>query len=157
VAPAEYVGSESCGSCHTVEFAEWRQSQHAKAMQHANAATVLGNFKEVSYEYNGITSRFFIKDGKFFVNTDGPDGKMTDYQISYTFGLDPMQQYLIAFPDGRMQALSIAWDARPADQGGTGRPGRGQGLAPDLAGQQQGRQRSASGPSSGCSGHVVAQ
>mgnify|MGYP003396908604 FL=1 len=118
VAAATYVGSEACGSCHTAEFADWQQSQHAKAMQHANADTVLGNFNDVRFEYNGITSRFFKRDGKFFVNTDGPDGKLADFEIKYTFGLDPMQQYLIAFPDGRMQALSIAWDSRPADQGG---------------------------------------
>jgi hypothetical protein len=29
-----------------------------------------------------------------------------------------LQQYLIAFPSGRYQALSIAWDSRPNDQGG---------------------------------------
>ena len=115
---ADYVGSEACGSCHKVEFAEWRQSQHAKAMQHADPSSVLGQFNNVGFEYNGITSRFFMKDGKYMVNTDGPDGEMTDFEISYTFGLDPMQQYLIAFPDGRMQALSIAWDTRPTEQGG---------------------------------------
>lgn len=115
---ADYVGSEACGSCHKIEFAEWRQSQHAKAMQHANAATVLGDFNDASYLYNGITTRFFMKGGRFFVNTDGPDGQMADYEIGYTFGLDPMQQYLIEFSDGRMQALSIAWDTRPAEQGG---------------------------------------
>ena len=36
----------------------------------------------------------------------------------YTFGVDPLQQYLIEFPDGRLQALSIAWDSRPKDKGG---------------------------------------
>ena len=34
------------------------------------------------------------------------------------FGIDPLQQYLIEFPDGRIQALSIAWDTRPKEQGG---------------------------------------
>jgi predicted CXXCH cytochrome family protein len=38
--------------------------------------------------------------------------------VKYTFGIDPLQQYLIEFPDGRIQALSIAWDSRPKDQGG---------------------------------------
>ena len=52
------------------------------------------------------------------VRTDGPDGTLHDYEITHTFGVDPLQQYLITFPDGRRQALSIAWDARPAAQGG---------------------------------------
>ena len=36
----------------------------------------------------------------------------------YTFGVDPLQQYLIAFPDGRLQALGIAWDSAAQGQGG---------------------------------------
>ncbi len=58
------------------------------------------------------------RDGKFFVNTDGPDGKLHDYEIKYAFGVHPLQQYLVEFPGGRMQALSIAWDSRPKGQGG---------------------------------------
>ena len=58
------------------------------------------------------------RDGKFFVNTDGPDGKLADYEIKYAFGVRPLQQYLIELPGGRMQALGIAWDSRPKAQGG---------------------------------------
>ena len=39
-------------------------------------------------------------------------------EIAYTFGVYPLQQYLIAFPGGRLQALGIAWDSRPKEQGG---------------------------------------
>ncbi|MBP7369988.1 MAG: NapC/NirT family cytochrome c [Arenimonas sp.] len=115
---AEYLGSETCAGCHQKEFTAWKSSQHAKAMQHADAKTMLGDFNQVKFTYNGITSLFFQRDGKYYVNTDGPDGKMTDFLISYTFGLDPIQQYLIEFPDGRLQALSIAWDSRPKEQSG---------------------------------------
>jgi Cytochrome c554 and c-prime len=52
------------------------------------------------------------------VRTDGPDGALHDYPIAYTFGVYPLQQYLIAFPGGRLQALGSAWDSRPKDQGG---------------------------------------
>ena len=72
------IGSEACGSCHRVQFAAWQQSQHAKAMQHADATSVLGDFGDVRHEYNGVTTRFFMADGKYMVNTDGPDGGMTD-------------------------------------------------------------------------------
>ena len=40
------------------------------------------------------------------------------FEIKYTFGVDPLQQYLIEFADGRVQALSIAWDSRPKEKGG---------------------------------------
>ncbi|OAF14767.1 hypothetical protein AXW67_17505 [Bradyrhizobium neotropicale] len=87
-------------------------------MQHATAASVLGNFDDASFDYFGVHSRFFKRDDKFFVETDGPDGKLATFEVKYTFGIDPLQQYLIEFPDGRVQALSIAWDSRPKNQGG---------------------------------------
>ena len=52
------------------------------------------------------------------MRTDGPDGKLADFEIKYTFGVEPLQQYLIELPSGRMQALSIAWDARPKSENG---------------------------------------
>jgi predicted CXXCH cytochrome family protein len=113
-----FVGSETCAGCHRSEAALWHASQHSHAMAHATEATVLGDFNDASFDYHGVTSRFLRKDGKFFVETDGPDGKLAMFEVKYTFGLDPLQQYLVEFPDGRVQALALAWDARPKDQGG---------------------------------------
>jgi len=118
IAPATFAGSEACASCHHAEADLWNTSQHKHAMQHATAATVLGNFDGASFDYYGVHSRFFKKDGKFVVETDGPDGNLAPFEVKYTFGVDPLQQYLIEFPDGRLQALSIAWDNRPKDEGG---------------------------------------
>lgn len=113
-----FVGSAACGACHQGEMAAWRGSHHDLAMAEATEQSVLGNFDNVTFSHGGITSRFFRRDGRFFVHTDGADGKLADFQIRYTFGFYPLQQYLIAFPDGRMQALGIAWDSRPKDKGG---------------------------------------
>jgi predicted CXXCH cytochrome family protein len=117
-APLEFVGAETCRGCHAQEFDAWRGSDHDLAMQPATATTVLGDFADARYTYNTVTSRFFRRGEQFFVNTDGPDGKLLDYPIRYVFGIRPLQQYLIEFPDGRMQALSIAWDTRPKEKGG---------------------------------------
>ena len=87
-------------------------------MQPANDSTVLGDFNDARFTRAGITSRFYRRDGKFVVSTDGPDGAIHDYRIKFTFGVSPLQQYLIEFPGGRLQALGIAWDSRPRDQGG---------------------------------------
>ncbi len=113
-----YVGARACAECHSVEYRHWQDSQHAKAMQPVTAQTVLGDFNDVPFTYAGITSTFFRRDGKFMVRTDGPGGQLQDYEIAYTFGVYPLQQYLIGFPDGRYQALGIAWDSRPKQQGG---------------------------------------
>ena len=116
--PATFVGRDRCAGCHQAETAAWRGSHHDLAMQEATSDTVLGNFDNASIVHFGVTSTFFRKDGKFFVRTDGPDGSLHDYAIAYAFGVYPLQQYLIAFPGGRYQALPLAWDSRPKDQGG---------------------------------------
>ena len=67
----------------------FRGSHHDRAMQEATEQTVLGDFNNAKFPYAGVTSRFFKRDGKFFVNTDGPDGKLRDYEIKYTFGVTP--------------------------------------------------------------------
>ena len=71
---ATYVGDQSCQGCHSKEFDLWKQSDHFKAMEPANDSTVLGDFNNVSLTADGITSRFFRKEGKYFINTQGPDG-----------------------------------------------------------------------------------
>jgi predicted CXXCH cytochrome family protein len=117
-APAEYVGSKACVQCHKTEFDAWKGSHHELAMQHASAASVLGDFSPGRHTYNGVTTTFSKRGDRFYVNTDGPDGKLRDYEIKYTFGVYPLQQYLVEFPGGRLQALGVAWDARPKNEGG---------------------------------------
>ncbi|WP_437957573.1 multiheme c-type cytochrome [Sorangium sp. So ce119] len=117
-AAAGFVGSDRCAPCHAEEHAAWKGSQHARAMQHASAATVLGNFEGARLQYAGQVHRFDRQDGKYWVTTDGPDGQLHRYEVLYTFGVDPLQQYLVAGPGGRLQALPFAWDARPRARGG---------------------------------------
>jgi predicted CXXCH cytochrome family protein len=88
------------------------------AMEPAADSTVLGDFRDATFTYGAVVSRFFRRDGAFVVRTDGPDGVPAEYKVEYTFGVAPLQQYLVAFPGGRMQALSIAWDSRPRAEGG---------------------------------------
>src|SRR5262252_11247233 len=117
-AAPHFVGSETCAGCHRAQADLWRGSQHRRAMAHATDETVRADFNDTGFDYAGVHSRFFRQDGKFLVETDGPDGKLATFEVKYTFGIDPLQQYLIEFPDGRIQALSIAWDSRSRDQGG---------------------------------------
>jgi len=118
VAAATYVGTAACTQCHAKEHAAWQGSQHERAMQVAGEKTVLGDFSGAKFTHGGVTSTFFRRDGKFLVNTDGPDGKLADFQVEYTFGVDPLQQYLVALPGGRLQPLGVAWDARAKAAGG---------------------------------------
>jgi len=116
--PAIFVGTERCVSCHDTTAVAWRGSQHDLAMQDATDATVLGDFDGAKLEHFGVTSTFLKRHGAFVVHTDGPDGTLGEYEIAYTFGVYPLQQYLVRFPDGRLRALGLAWDTRPAAEGG---------------------------------------
>jgi tetratricopeptide (TPR) repeat protein len=116
--PQAYVGGAACASCHAKEHEAWKGSHHDRAMAEATDVSVLGNFGGAKFIHAGVATTFFKRNGRFFVNTDGPDGKLADFEIRYTFGFTPLQQYLVEFPGGRLQALGIAWDSRPKEQGG---------------------------------------
>ena len=115
---AHFVGSAACGTCHTSETQAWKGSHHAHAMLEANADNVQGDFHERQVTFAGVTTTFSQRDGKYSVNTDGPDGQLQDYEVKFTFGFTPLQQYLVELPGGRLQSLPIAWNTRPRDEDG---------------------------------------
>jgi tetratricopeptide (TPR) repeat protein len=115
---ATFVGSESCAACHPSEHADWRMSQHRAAMQEPDDRSVLGRFDGASLRKGAVETVFSRRGGTFIIRTEGPDGKADDFAVKYVFGVYPLQQYLLELPGGRLQAFGLAWDARPAAQGG---------------------------------------
>ncbi len=105
-----YIGAVKCSECHQKEFSLWQQSHHYYSMMEAYDSTVLGNFEDQVLISRGITTRFFKKGSQFMVNTAGRNGDMENFRIMYTFGFDPLQQYLVELEDGKIQALRYAWD-----------------------------------------------
>jgi len=113
-----YVGEMTCAGCHSEEAKKWSDSHHALAMQPASEKTVFGDFNDARFTKDGVTSTFYKKNGAFYVHTDAADGQLRDFKLPYTFGVFPLQQYLVPFPGGRLQSLGIAWDSRAREQGG---------------------------------------
>jgi predicted CXXCH cytochrome family protein len=119
VLPApRFLGAKTCGGCHHDELNRWTGSHHELAMQPATDRTVLADFNNANFFTAGLTSSFFRRSKRFMVRTDGPDGALHDYEIKFTFGVYPLQQYLIAMPGGRLQSFGIAWDSRSRESGG---------------------------------------
>ena len=110
VAPATMVDEQQCQGCHSEQVKDWQGSHHQLAMQEANAETMLGDFNNVTFKAENETTRFSRKGDEFWVNTPGIDGKNADFKVAYTFGIAPLQQYLIEVGEGRLQALGVAWD-----------------------------------------------
>jgi len=105
-----FAGRGTCAECHAVETKAWANSDHGWALREADASSVLGDFGGVTFTLKGITSRFFMRDNKYFVETDGADGKPQEFAVRYTVGARPLQQYLVETEKGRLQVLDIAWD-----------------------------------------------
>ena len=106
----EYLGSATCAECHPGEHEKWRTSHHFHAMEKPSEETVRADFNGSTFERYGVTSRFFREGDKYLVETENEQGDMQVFEVAYTFGWEPLQQYLVRFPDGRMQALPTCWD-----------------------------------------------
>jgi len=113
-----YIGSDACVDCHQKETQAWQGSHHEMAMRHADAQSVLGDFNDHTFTFNGKPNRFYRKGEEYWVNIQGPDDEWHDYKISYTFAWDPLQQYMVEFEDGRVQLIPFAWDSRTKEEGG---------------------------------------
>lgn len=110
IASHEYVGSETCSGCHEVEADTWKKSHHAKAWMMPSKATVAGDFEDAEFTHLGRTTRFFRKDGGYFIETTDITGGPKIFSVKGAGGVYPLQQYLIETEPGRLQSLDIAWD-----------------------------------------------
>jgi predicted CXXCH cytochrome family protein len=87
-------------------------------MQMATPDTVLGDFSGAAFGPPGNRTLFSTAGNRFTIRTKGTDDRVADFEVVYSFGVEPLQQYLIAAPGGRYQAFGVAWDTRPKAQGG---------------------------------------
>ena len=116
--PLTFTGSGTCRECHEPQYELWQSSHHALAMQEASPATVLGDFADVDFRYFDVVSTFSTRDGEYLVRTDNADGELEEFTVKYTFGVSPLQQYLVEMPNGHVQPVPIAWDSRSSVDGG---------------------------------------
>jgi len=109
--PADWADESACADCHAEAARAWRGSHHAKAMAAPSPQTVRGAFDGRTFTHAGVTTRFTRRDDRYRVRTDGPDGRPAEFEVRWTFGWSPLQQYLLELPGGRLQPLQVAWDA----------------------------------------------
>ena len=106
----DYIGSQTCSGCHESEGRAWTGSHHALAWTQPGGTTVLGDFDDAVFEHNGVTTRFFHRDGAYLIETQGADGAMRAFGVAGLAGVAPLQQYLLSTEAGRLQAFDIVWD-----------------------------------------------
>ncbi len=74
-----------------------------------DVARALARDGRISLEF-AVTSKMTREGDQFFITTDNRSGEMEKFPIKYVFGVRPLQQYLVEFPDGRIQCLPVTWD-----------------------------------------------
>ena len=107
-----YLGDESCMSCHEEAFADWRGSHHDKAMQLVDEQSVLGDFNDAKASIDGVEYSFHKRENDYLVKIVEIDGSEHEFKVAYVFGITPLQQYIVDFPDGKKQVLRVTWDSR---------------------------------------------
>lgn len=112
VVAGQWTSENSCQTCHQPQHQSWQGSHHHLAMQSANEHSVLGDFNDHTFVGQRARTHFLRKVDGFWVSTTGADGQPADYPVAYTFGVEPLQQYLLTLPDGRLQAFDVAWDTQ---------------------------------------------
>jgi tetratricopeptide (TPR) repeat protein len=113
-----FVTTAVCAECHEKQASAWTGSHHDLAMQPADTTTILGNFDDTTFIHHDVRWRFYRRDERYFVTTEDRNGEQTEFEVLYTFGAEPLQQYLVSLRDGRLQALSAAWDTRSTEADG---------------------------------------
>ncbi len=108
----QFVGGQTCIECHQTEYDDWTGSDHDLAMTEATEEFVIGDFSDVEIPRNGMIHKAYKKGKDFFVLTDGENGTLQEFQVKYTFGHYPLQQYLVEFEEGRLQTLALTWNSR---------------------------------------------
>ncbi|WP_041523827.1 tetratricopeptide repeat protein [Gilvimarinus agarilyticus] len=109
---------EKCASCHAEQVKDWQQSHHFHAMEPATPQTVLGDFTNQTLNYQGATATFTRQGEQLFISMPGLDGKLQTLAVAYTFGYEPLQQYMFDAGKGKYQFFPFAWDSRVKENGG---------------------------------------
>lgn len=106
-----YAGSDSCQECHQEAFTDWKKSHHANAQRTPYAPLDMQAFDPPrDIRHGSETSRAELRDGKYTLITTGSDGKQQPFEPVGVIGVDPLWQYLIPAPGGRLQVTELAFD-----------------------------------------------
>src|SRR5262249_26540065 len=110
---ASYGKSRSCKSCHEAEFKLWQNSHHALAERPIDRALDAAAFEPTrKIHHASQASEALVSDKQFQLFTIGLDGKQTSFRPERLIGVDPLRQFLIPAPGGRLQSTELAFDPR---------------------------------------------
>jgi predicted CXXCH cytochrome family protein len=80
-----YVGSESCRSCHPSQYESWHRSYHRTMTQLATPQAVRGDFEKVRLEWRGETFFLERRGDEFWVDMIDPDWRFVQATEEYQY------------------------------------------------------------------------
>ena len=108
-----YAGAVSCRNCHREELASWENSNHALAERPIEPSLDRAAFDPPRTVLRGTDqARVQIQNGKYEVTTAGLANTQQTFIVQRVIGRDPLRQFLVPFPDGRLQTLAASYDPR---------------------------------------------
>jgi len=108
---AQYVGSESCKDCHAEEYRLWKNSNHGQAERLVQPGRDRADFDpKRTFQHGTQTSEAGWSNDVAIVTAVGLSGKPEPHAIARVIGNDPLLQYLVPFPGGRLQTLEASFD-----------------------------------------------
>ena len=110
---AAYAGSAACANCHKDEHTNWKTSHHGLAERELDPARDKSAFDPPRTIQHGTQhTDISFSDGKFRLTALDKDDRYTPLTAVRVIGEAPLRQYLVAFPEGRLQALEAAYDPK---------------------------------------------
>lgn len=110
---ARYAGSAACRDCHAGQHSAWHASNHGMAERELDDSLDRHAFDPPrSFVHGSQSTDVSWNAGKAAVETPGLEGKRESMPVMRVIGHDPLRQFLVTFPGGRLQTLEASWDPR---------------------------------------------
>ncbi len=109
---AGYAGSQTCRECHRAAYEKWQTSNHGLAERLLDKDKDDKSFapKQTLVHGKETSEAFIDADGLAKILTRGLDQQRHVYPVTRVIGNNPLRQFLIPAPGGRLQAYDTAID-----------------------------------------------
>ncbi len=107
---SSYAGSQNCRSCHEEIFNIWQTSHHALAERPVSFdIDNIAFSKGYKISHGSQNSSATLANKNFVITTASGTNSAQQFIPARVIGVDPLRQYLIAWPGGRFQSTELAF------------------------------------------------
>lgn len=117
---SSYSGSDTCGQCHTINHAEWKDSPHRNITNKPNAGTVVGDFQSGEWYLPEVDQhddldqlpamKSYQQNGNYFMALRLPDSdEYYPFKIDRVVGYQYRQTFLTKESQGVLRRLPLQW------------------------------------------------